>query len=272
MPPSWFKVAFVAVLVLSVTLQITLFSIPIWAAVAGVFLSFALGIVAGRVQGETGVTPVGAMGKVTQLMVGAGVPGDVAANLMCATVTGGAASQCADLMSDFKTGKILGSSPRSQWISQGVGALAGAMVGSAIYLVLIPDPAKQLLTPEWAAPAVATWKAVAEVFKVGVSALPPHVPPAIAIGALVGLVLAVTAAKAPERVRKYTPSASALGLGFIIPANQAMSMVLGGILAVLVARRFKTWHDRLWMVVCGGAVAGESLVGVALSVREVLAG
>jgi uncharacterized oligopeptide transporter (OPT) family protein len=205
-------------------------------------------------------------------VVGAALPGNVSANLMCATVTGGAASQCADLMNDFKTGKMLGSTPRSQWISQGVGALAGSMVGSAIYLTLIPDPGRQLLTPEWAAPAVATWKAVAEVFKVGLSALPPRVVPAIAIAAVVGVVLAIVAAKAPERVRKYAPSASALGLAFTLPANQSLSMFIGGLLAIVVARRFPAWRERFWMVVCAGAIAGESLVGVALSVREVLVG
>lgn len=271
-PASWFKAAFAVVLVLSVFLQIFLFGIPLWAAGVGVLLSFALGIVAARVTGETGVTPVGAMGKVTQLVVGVGVPGDVSANLMCATVSGGAASQCADLMADFKTGKILGSSPRSQWLSQIAGALAGSMVGTAIYLLLIPDPASQLLTPQWAAPAVATWKAVAEVFKVGLSGLPPRVEPAIAIAAVVGIGLAVLAAKGPERIRKYVPSASALGLGFTVPFNQSFSMVLGGLAAIVVSRRFPRWHDRLWIAVCAGAVAGESLVGVGLSIREVLKG
>jgi uncharacterized oligopeptide transporter (OPT) family protein len=271
-PVRWFSVAFAIALVFSVTLQVWLFDIPLWAAILGVMLSFALAIVASRVQGETGITPVGAMGKVTQLIVGASIPGHVAANLMCATVTGGGASQCADLMNDFKTGKMLGSTPHSQWVSQLAGALAGAFFGSAIYLLLIPDPNSQLLTQEWAAPAVATWKAVAEVFRVGIAALPPRTVPAIATGAVVGCLLAIAAARAPERWRRYVPSGSALGLGFVVSANQSLSILVGGLISLVVVRYRPEWHARLWIVVCAGAIAGESLVGVALSIYQVLTG
>jgi hypothetical protein len=38
--------------------------------------------------------------------------------------------------------------------------------------MLIPNPREQLITEQWAAPAVATWKAVAELFAVGIPALP----------------------------------------------------------------------------------------------------
>jgi len=40
----------------------------------------------------------------------------------------------------------------------------------AVYLLLIPDPAAMLVTSEWPAPAVATWKAVAELFRDGIEA------------------------------------------------------------------------------------------------------
>jgi uncharacterized oligopeptide transporter (OPT) family protein len=34
-------------------------------------------------------------------------------------------------------------------------------------------------------------------------------------------------------------------------------------------RRNEAWHKRLWIVVCAGAIAGESLVGVALSLLQI---
>ena len=46
----------------------------------GFIVAAVSAIVGARVNGETGVTPVGAMGKVTQLAVGAAMPGDVTAN------------------------------------------------------------------------------------------------------------------------------------------------------------------------------------------------
>lgn len=271
-PSSWFLTSVAVAFLFAVGLQIAFFKIPIWIAALGVVLSFALAIVGARVNGETGVTPVGAMGKVTQLAVGAAMPGDVTANLMTANVTGGSASQCADLMNDLKTGEMLGSTPKSQWVSQLGGALAGSLIGSAIYLALLQRPAEQLFTKEWPAPAVITWKAVAEVFKTGLSALPAHVGPAMGVAAALGVALAIAEAKAPKGVKKWLPSPSAVGLGFVVPANQGLSMLIGGVIALLVARRFPGWYERFWVVVCAGIIAGESLVGVGISLKQMLGG
>src|SRR5690606_10930562 len=153
----------------------------------GVALSFVLAAVAGRVSGETTITPVGAMGKVTQAMFAVLQPGSATANLMAANVTGGAASQCADLLHDLKAGMLLGASPRRQAISQRSRVLAGAVAGSASSLVLVPDPQNQLLTDEWPAPAVATGSAVAELFAEGLSAKPPGALVAMAIGGAAGV-------------------------------------------------------------------------------------
>jgi uncharacterized oligopeptide transporter (OPT) family protein len=105
---AWFIVALLLVLAFSVTLQAAFFDIKPWIAALGVMFTFLLAIVAARVAGETNVTPVGAMGKVTQLMFAVLAPGSPAANLMAANVTGGAASQCADMMHDLKTGHMIG--------------------------------------------------------------------------------------------------------------------------------------------------------------------
>jgi uncharacterized oligopeptide transporter (OPT) family protein len=223
------------------------------------------------VNGETGVTPIGAMGKVTQLTMGAAVPGDVTVNLMTANVTGGGASQCADLMNDLKTGRILGATPGSQWFSQLAGALGGALVGSAIYLVLIPNPKEQLFTEAWAAPAVTTWKAVAEIFSKGISALPPHVETATAIAAVAGVLLAVLDKRAPKSISQWFPSAAAFGLGFVVPANQSISMLLGGLMAFVAMRASKAWSEKYWIIACSGVIAGESLVGVGISIQGMLA-
>jgi uncharacterized oligopeptide transporter (OPT) family protein len=267
-PPDQLFKGVLAALALSLLLQIWFFGIPWWAAVIGVGFSALLALVAARVVGETGVTPVGAMGKVTQLTVGAALPGDVTANLMTANVTGGAASQCGDL----RTGQMLGSSPRAQWLAQLCGAVAGAVVGSAIYMTLIPDPKTQLMTAEWAAPAVITWRAVAEVFQVGLAALPRGTPVAVAIAAVVGIGLAVLEGKAPPRAKPWIPSPSAMGLAMVVAANQSISMFLGGMAGLVAARFGVGWHGRFWIVVCSGAIAGEGVAGAALSVWQMLVG
>lgn len=265
----WLRGAAVA-LVLSVGLQVALFDIFWPVALLGVLVSFVLAIVAGRVAGETNVTPIGAMGKVTQLMFGALAPGQVAPNLMAANVTGGAASQCADLLHDLKTGYLIGAMARYQALAQVMGALAGACIGSAAYLILIPDPSTMLLTEEWPAPAVATWKAVAEVFKEGFHAMPDGAAWAILIAGLAGVVLAVAEKTLPARARAWVPSPAAMGLAFVLPAYNAISMCLGAVLASASGRVAPRWSARFVVVIAAGLIAGESLAGVGIAIDSML--
>ena len=256
----------------SVMLQIALFGISWWVALFGVFFTFLLAIVAGRVAGETGITPVGAMGKVTQLSLGVIAPGDPTSNLMAANVTGGAASQCADMLHDLQAGRRLGVWPRAQAISQFLGVMAGALAGAAAYLVLVPNPGKMLLTEDWPAPAVAQWKAVAEVFQKGLDSMPQGALTAIYIAGALGIVLAAAERFSPPRVRFWIPSASSMGLALIIPAYYSMAIFMGGAIAWLVTKKWKSWATRFVIVVASGLIAGESLAGVVFAVKKIIAG
>jgi putative OPT family oligopeptide transporter len=262
--------ALVAATALAVVLQVCMFDIAGWAAFLGVMMTFVLALVAARVSGETNITPVGAMGKVTQLAFAVLAPGQPAANLMAANVTGGAASQCADLMHDLKTGHLIGTRPQSQFIAQFFGVLAGAMAGSAGYLVLIKDPLSQLLTPEWPAPSVAAWKAVAELFMQGLSALPPGAVEAMTIAGVVGIVLAVMEKTMPVNLRRWLPSSTSLGLAMVIPAYNAISMFLGSMVAWVLSRWVPDWSTRFVLIIASGLIAGESLSGVVISVMKIL--
>lgn len=271
-PGKTYLILIAAVGAFSVLLQVWMFNIPAVLAVGGVVLTFALAIVAGRVSGETGVTPVGAMGKVTQLSFGVVNPGNAVSNLMAANVTGGAASQCADLLNDLKSGLMVGAAPRHQVVAQAFGVLAGSIFGSAAYLILIPDPTNMLLTEEWAAPAVAQWKAVAEVFAVGIEAMPTGALGALAIGAVAGIVLAIVEKTVPKNVAKWVPSPVSVGLAFAIPAYYAFSFFLGAVLMAAGEKFAKSWTARFGIVLAAGIMAGESLAGVGDAVRQVLKG
>jgi len=271
-PHTLLYAALGGVLVLSVALQMALFGIVWWAAVLGVALSFALAHVAARVTGETGMGAVGPMGKITQLAFGAVLPRTPVANLMAANVTGGAASQCADLLDDLKCGHLLGASPRAQALAQLCGAAAGAVVGSAAYLLLIPDAATMLATAEWPAPAAALWKSVAELFVVGFDALPRHVPAAMALAACAGAGLVALRRFVPSGWRRFVLSPVSLGLAFVLPASLSVSIFCGGLLAVLLRRWFADWSARYLVVICVGLIAGESLTGVGLAVYRVFGG
>lgn len=269
-PRQWFVIGLCISLVFGVMTQITLFNISMGTAVLAVLLSFVLAIVAGRVSGETGITPIGAMGKVTQLTFGFLIPGNVTTNLMAANVTGGAAGQCADLLHDLKTGLLLGASPRFQALAQIFGVLTGSLVGSAVYLILIPDPQSMLLTIEWPAPAVATWKAVAEVFQLGSEAIPPGSLLAMSIASILGVGMVVLDQSVPPSISRWIPSASTMGLAFVIPAWNSLSLFLGALLGAILMRYAKTWAERFVMALAAGLVAGESLAGVASVLVKIL--
>ena len=81
---SWFAVGQIVSLVALAWLGHASFGMPVWQSAIAVAMSFLLALVACRVTGETDTTPVGAMGKVTQLAFGALSPGNVNVNLMSA--------------------------------------------------------------------------------------------------------------------------------------------------------------------------------------------
>jgi putative OPT family oligopeptide transporter len=269
-PVRWFAAGLVLAAVMATVAQGAIFGIDWFTGLLAVALSFVLAIVAARVSGETGITPIGAMGKITQLSFAAISPGNVTTNLMSANVTGGAAGQCADMMHDFKTGLLIGAAPRLQAIAQVFGVLTGSLVGVGAYLLLVPHPQTMLITAEWPAPAVATWKAVAEVLRGGFSDLPAGAVPAILIAGTVGIVLAYASHRLPARWHRFVPSPSAMGLAFVIPAWNSLSMFLGALIGWLLLRHREDWADRFLIAGAAGLVAGESLAGVAAAMSRLL--
>jgi uncharacterized oligopeptide transporter (OPT) family protein len=165
-PPAWFLWGMAGATVYVCLAGYAIFDIPVWMSVIAVALSFLLSIVACRATGETDVTPIGALGKITQLTFAGLHPGSYATNLMTASVTAGSASHSADLLTDLKTGHLLGGSPRRQFVAQMFGIVAGAIFCVPAYL-LVAQPEK-LGTAELPAPAAQTWAVVADLLARGV--------------------------------------------------------------------------------------------------------
>lgn len=255
-------------IIFTVSLQVILFDISLFMALLAIPVALILATVAARVVGETGIPPIGAIGKVSQLGFGVADPGNMITNLMTANIAGGAAGQSADLLNDFKVGYGIGASPVRQAVAQVFGILTGSLVGVLVYVALIPDPAGMLLTMEWPAPAVATWKAVAEALSQGFSSIPVSARAAMGLGALAGLGLGLAEAVGSKRVLAWLPSAPALGLAFVIPASISIMMFAGALLAWLFLKRYPGMAGRFVITTAAGLIAGESIVGVAASLWE----
>jgi hypothetical protein len=80
-------------------------------------MNLLLALVACRATGETDTTPIGAMGKVTQLMYAGLATQNATINLMAAGTTSGAAGSAADLLTDLKSGYLLNIEPQATTFS-----------------------------------------------------------------------------------------------------------------------------------------------------------
>jgi len=269
-PHGWPAAGFALSVGLVLALQVSLFGIDPWLAALSIPLALLLAMVAARVVGATGIPPIGAIGQLSQLSFGVFAPGQVPVNLMSANTAGGAAGQCTDLLNDFKVGHAIGAAPGRQALAQCFGILLGSVVGVLAYQLLIPDPQSMLITPEWPAPAVATWKAVAEALTGGLGALAADIRWAMLAGALAGVLLGMLEGLLPERRLRWLPSSAALGLAFIIPASISLMMTFGAVLAWAFASRWRSLGERFVIVAAAGLVAGESMAGVGASLWQLL--
>jgi len=261
-PMSWFAAGQIVSLIALAWLGHASFGMPVWESVVAVALAFWLALVACRVTGETDTTPVGPMGKVTQLIFGALHPGNVNVNLMSANITAGAATSSADLLTDLKSGYLLGANPRQQFLAQFAGIFVGTVVTVLTFAVLVPD-AQVLGTDQFPAPAAQTWSAVAIALGQGLSSLEPVKLWLIFAGGLVGVLLQLAPAVLPK-YQQYLPSASAFGLAWVFNWYYGLLFFLGALVALVIERRKPELAKEFTLPVASGVVAGGSLMGVAL--------
>jgi OPT family oligopeptide transporter len=264
-PQSWFVVGTIASSVVVVGLADAVFGIPLWLGALAVVLTFFLALVACRATGETDITPVGPMGKIMQLTYGALIPQNYAANLMTASITSSASAGAADLLNDLKSGYLLGAHPRRQFVAQFAGIFGGTVASVTGYFLLVPDATALTGTagspPAFAAPAAQQWKAVAELFRLGLNNLHPMAREGIAICLVVGVAIAA-AEKVWPRARAWLPSASGVGLGLLLPFSTSLSFVLGALVAWGYRRLDARTAERFVVPVSSGLIAGESILGV----------
>lgn len=263
-PGSWFAIGFVLTGLAAVALQMWFFGITWWMGLLAVVMSFFLAIVACRATGETDITPVGAMGKITQLMYGGIAPGNMTANLMTANVTAGAATSSADLLQALRCGFMVGASPRKQFLAMILGVVVGAAVSAPVYNILVPT-ADVLGTDKLPAPAAQTWAGVALLLSNGLNALPVSARWGLLWGGLFGIVITLCERLWPKS-RKFLPSPTAMGIAFVIPAYNSVSMFFGALIAWLLEKRAAAFGETYTVPVASGLIAGESLMGIAVAI------
>ena len=267
-PGSWVGAGVLVFGGASVVLAHVLFGVAWWMGGLAVVMSFFLVLVAARATGETDITPVGPLSKITQLTFGAIRPGDVATNLMTANVTAGATTNAGDLLIDLKSGWVLGANPRQQFLAHFFGVLAAGLTIVPVFFLIIPD-ASVLGTERWPAPAAQQWRAVAELLSNGVESLHPTARVGLLVGGVVGLVLPLLERALPARWKAFVPSPTGVGLAFTLNGFNSVSMFVGACLALWLSRKKPALHAEFTVPVSSGIIAGESLMGILVALLAV---
>jgi len=259
---SWFTAGQLISLIALAWLAHASFAMPYWQSAFAVVLSFALALVACRITGETDTTPIGPLGKVTQLTFGVLNPGNMSVNLMSANITAGSAGSAADLLTDLKSGYLLGANPRKQFLAQFSGIFIGTIVSVLAFSILVSDP-KVIGSDQFPAPAAQTWAAVAKALSKGLDALEPGKVRSIIAGGVFGLVFALLPVLFPKK-QKYLLSVSGFGLAWIFQWYYGVLFFLGALIAWGFQRRRPALAEEFTLPVASGIIAGGSLMGVAL--------
>ncbi|MDD4004422.1 MAG: OPT/YSL family transporter [Elusimicrobiaceae bacterium] len=263
-PGSWF-VAGTALSGLGCILVLYFaFDTTLLMGLVAVVMTFFLSIVACRATGESDITPVGAMGKITQLGFGVLAPTNMVTNLMTASVTAGAAGASADLLTDLKSGYLLGANPRKQFLAQLAGIFAGTLVVVPAFYLLVPD-ATVLGSDKWPAPSAQVWAAVARLLSNGISSLHYTARGGLIVGGLIGIFLPLLEMALPKW-RKFIPSAMGVGLALVIPFYNSLSMFIGAGFALVIEKKWEKELGPYVVPVSAGIIAGESIMGILVAV------
>jgi uncharacterized oligopeptide transporter (OPT) family protein len=268
-PTSWMIVGLIPIAIALVFVQVVAFDIAWWAGLLAVFMAFFLSLVACRATGETDTTPIGAMGKVMQLTFAVIHPGKVIPNLTAAGVAANSASSSADLLTDLKSGYLLGANPRKQFLAQFIGVFFGTVAIVPVWYLMVPSKAA---LEKYALPATTQWVAVARLLTDGLKHLPMSAVYAICIGALVGMIIPITERLVPPKYRGYIPSAMGLGLSWVIPFGNALSFFLGAVIGWIWERVSPKSSDRFSIALASGLIAGESLMKAIVAMLATLIG
>lgn len=262
-PMKYWAIGMTLATALTVTLARVYFQIPIWESLLAVFISLFIAAIAVRATGETDINPVGAMGKITQVIYGALSPGKMVHNLMAAAITSAGASQAGDLMQDLKAGYMLRVSVRRQVLTQLTGVIVGVFAAAATYRVL--TVVYEIPGQEFPGPAVFAWYKMAEILAVGLKALPAGALWGAAVGGGLGILLPLLGKFGPKWLKRWLPSSVAFGIAFMVPAVYSIGMWLGALLTDIYNRKNPVRVEKYGASLASGFIAGEGLMMVAFA-------
>lgn len=238
-------------------------------------LVFVFTLIAAKSTGLTAITPGGALAKLTQVTYSVLSPGNIPTNLMTAGITTEVSLNASNLLMDIKPSYMLGGKPRHQAVGHVLGIFAGGLVAVPVFYSLFHGDISLFSTEKLPLPGATIWKAVAEVLANGLSTLHPSARIAVIIGGVLGIVMEYFDKKSKG---KFPLSPVGLGLAFVLPFTNSLSMAIGALIFWLAKKNFKNKAGTKYKIfienqetLCAGVIAGGSIIGIVLILFENLA-
>jgi putative OPT family oligopeptide transporter len=208
------------------------------------FLLAALFLFAGRVGGAEAVRTILFISGVVCL----------------AACLSGTASQ------NFKTALMVGGAPRALQAGLIIAVIVTSFLAAPLMVFL--DKAFGIGSAKLLAPQASMFSAMAKGLFVKGSGLPWDM---IALGAALSVVLILIGQYLKKRGSNFGISPMAVAVGIYLPFTTTLPMLFGGIIHLLVTRKYQTQQKlelaiQAGTVFCAGLVAGEALTGIFLAV------
>lgn len=242
------------------------------AALALVALAFVTAIMSAQSVGSTGIDPMEIFGLIALLAVAAISDATPVRLLYVAGVVAVACGLAGDVMSDFKTGALLGTSPRAMWAGQTIGALLGTVVAVATMLTLFAAYGPEAFGPGKL--FVSAQASVVATMMAGIPCLPAFVAGIAAGVALHCLRVPAMMLGLGVYLPFYMSATACVGAAIRAVYNRvcaARASRLQGVDAAAAARQAAA-DDERGTLIASGIIGGESIVGVLVALVSVAMG
>lgn len=259
-----FRAAVVTIFVITcIAIAATLLlGLPPIVSVVVVVCAFVACAMSAQSVGQTGIDPMEIFGLIVLLLVSLFAQVDELRLFFIAALVAVACGLAGDVMNDFKAGHVLRTSPKAQWIGQGIGAVIGSVVAVAVI---------QVLFVAYGADSFGVGKEFVSAQASVVATMVDGIPniTAFIIGLAAGFILYLVG----------IPSMM-LGLGIYLPFYMSFTVFLGCIVKVIFdlsrkkklaamseeeRERAEAATSESGLILASGLLGGESIMGIILA-------
>ena len=218
-------------------------------AMLGVIFATAMSSV---ITGQTGINPMEIFGIIVLLAIRLLVNLNNEHAILIACLVAVACGYAGDAMNDYKTGFILKSNPKSQFITQLLGGLAGVLVGVPAFFLVIAKYGG--VGAELGLPAAQAHSVAAMVSGIG--------DPLIFTAALLaGMLLYLI--KIPSMI---------IGIGMILGLGMSTSIFIGGLLALIISKTNLKKLELDGSIIAAGLLGGEGISSTVIAIIQMFKG